>query len=344
MFRFGSPEYLYLLALIPLFIGVFLVAMRARKRRLERFGNISTIMGLMPEVSTPRVRYKFVLYLVAVGLLIIALARPQFGSKLKEVENEGIELMLAVDVSNSMMAQDFEPNRLERTKFAINRLLDGLHQDRVGLIVFAGDAYVQLPITGDYITARNFVNQISTDMVSRQGTSIGAAINLAVNSFSSQSEGSRVLIIISDGESHEDDAVAVAESVAEKGIKIYTIGIGTPEGAPIPTGNKGDFMKDEDGNMVVTKLDEATLEKIAINTGGSYIRSTNQSIGLAEIIEKVNETQKSKFNSTKFDEFNEQYQYLLALALLLLLLDLLMISRKNRILARFNIFKVKKQL
>lgn len=339
MFRFGSAEYLYLLLLIPLFIGIFIFAVYARKRRLERFGNLTTILGLMPDVSIPRVRYKFIIYLAALTLVIFAVARPQFGSKLKEVNSEGIEIMLAVDVSNSMLAQDFEPNRLERTKYAINRLLDGLHQDRIGLIVFAGDAYVQLPITGDYVTARNFVNQISTDMVSRQGTAIGAAINLATNAYSSETSGSRVLIVISDGENHEDDALAAAEKAAEAGIKVYTIGIGTPEGAPIPLGANGDFIKDEQGNMVVTKLDEASLEKIAISTGGSYIRSTNQSIGLTEIIEKINETQKTKFKAAIFEEYNEQYQYLLGAALVLLLLELLMIPRKNAILARFNIFK-----
>ncbi|MBQ4278802.1 MAG: VWA domain-containing protein [Rikenellaceae bacterium] len=336
MFRFASPEYFYLLALIPLFIVGYALAVRARRRRLARFGNPETLRQLMPDVSPLRVRNKFILLVVAVGLVVVALARPQFGSKLREVRRTGIELMLAVDVSNSMLAEDFEPNRLERTKFAITRLIDQLKQDQVGLIVFAGDAYVQLPITSDYATARNFVNNVSTDMVSRQGTAMGAAIELASNSFSSGSEGSRVLILISDGENHDDDPVAAAKAAAERGIKIYTIGIGTPEGAPIRLDN--DFIKDEQGNIVVSKLDEATLEQVALATGGGYIRSTKQSIGLDEIIARVNENEKKDMVSKVFDDFSEQYQYPLGLAILLLLLNSGMLDRKNRILARFNVF------
>jgi len=336
MFRFASPEWLYLLILIPLLIGIYLWATRNYRRRLTQFGNPETVGGLMPEASPKRIRHKFVLCITALALLVVAAARPQFGAKLKEVSREGIELMLAVDVSNSMLAQDFQPNRLERTKYAIGRLLGNLNQDHVGLIAFAGDAYVQLPITADYVTARNFTNQLSPDMVSKQGTAIGAAIDLAINSFSSQSKGSRVLVIVSDGENHEDDPFSAAQRAAEKGIAIYTIGIGTPEGAPIRIGN--DFLKDSDGNMVVTKLDEASLEKIALQTGGAYIRSTPQSLGLQEIVDKINETEKTRFKTSVYEEYNEQYQYLIAISLLLLLLEILIISRKNRLLARFNIF------
>lgn len=339
MFRFATPEMLYFLLLIPALILFYIIAARARRRRLESFGHTDTIAQLMPEASPRRGRTKFIIYTAALTLVIVALARPQYGSKLKEVEKEGVEIMIAVDVSNSMLAQDFEPNRLARTKFAISRLLEGLREDQVGLIVFAGDAYVQLPITSDYVSARNFANQISTDMISKQGTAVGAAIELAQNSFSSQSEGSRVLIIISDGENHEDDAVAAATAAAKKGIRIYTIGIGTPEGAPINIG--GEFIKDENGDMVVSKLNEQMLEEIALITDGAYIRSTKQSIGLQEIIDKVGEVQKKKFNTMMFEAYNEQYQYLIAAALVLLILDMLVISRKNRILARFNIFNKK---
>ena len=245
--------------------------------------------------------------------------------------------MLAVDVSNSMLAQDFEPNRLERTKFAIDRLIEQLHQDKIGLIVFAGDAYMQLPITSDYVIARTFANNISPTMVSRQGTAIGAAIDLASQSFSSGSDGSRVIVIISDGENHEDDAIAAAKAAAEKGIKIYTIGIGSPEGAPIPI--DGNFIKDEKGNMVVSKLDEATLEQIALSTGGAYIRATNRSLGLDEIVKKINEVEKKQLSSSVFEDFNEQYQYLIGIGLLLLLIEFVMLERKSRILSRLNIFR-----
>ena len=317
MFRFATPEYFYLLLILPLLWGVHLLSARARRRAIERFGDPATVSELMPEASTARPRYKFVLFSAAVLLLVVALARPQFGSKLKEVTRTGIEMMLAVDVSNSMLAQDFEPSRLERTKFAIDRLTQQLEQDRIGLIVFAGDAYMQLPITSDYVAARSFAAQISPTMVSKQGTAIGAAIDLAANSFSSGSEGSRVIVVISDGENHEDDALAAAKAAAEKGIRIYTIGIGTPE----------------------SKLDEQMLEQIALTTGGAYIRATNRSLGLDEIVQKINEVEKKELTSTVFEDFNEQYQYLIGLALALLLLEFAMLERRSRLLARFNIFR-----
>lgn len=340
MFRFGSPEYFYLLFLIPLLIAVYLIYVSARKKRLEKFGRPETVAELMPLASPKRVRGKFVILLIALALVIVALARPQIGSKLREVKRTGIEIMIAVDVSNSMLAQDFEPNRLERTKYAIDRLLEQLQQDRIGVIVFAGEAYVQLPITSDYMAARNFVSNLSPNMVTRQGTAMGAAINLAINSFSSGSEGSRVIILISDGENHADDPLKAAQLAEERGIKIYTIGVGTPEGAPIVI--DGEYIMDKEGNMVVSKLDEATLEQIALMTGGSYIRATNRSIGLSEIIDRVNEVEKKELTATLFDEYNEQYQYFLAAALLLIILESFIISRKNKILARFNIFKSSK--
>ncbi len=337
MFRFASPEYLYLLLLIPALAGVYIYAIGRRRANLARFGEASTLRALMPELSPRRSRHKFILLLLALSFAVLALARPQFGSKLREVKRTGIEIMLCVDVSNSMLAKDFEPNRLERTKHAIGRLLEGLQNDQVGLVVFAGDAYMQLPITSDYLTARSFVDQVSTDMVSRQGTAIGKAIDLAASSFSENSEGSRVIIVISDGENHEDDPIAAAVRAMDKGIKIYTIGIGTPEGAPIPLGD--DFIRDEKGEIVVTHLDEQTLKETALTTGGAYIRADNRSVGLQEIIAQVNKTEKQSLSSMVFEEYNEQFQYLAAIALALLILECFVLPRKNRLLARFNIFK-----
>ena len=329
MFRFATPGYLYLLLLLPLLAGLYVYAVRSRRRALERFADEAVLPGLMPEASPVRLRLKFVLLCLGLGFIILALARPQFGSKLREVTRQGVEIMLAVDVSNSMLAQDFEPSRLERTKFAIDRLAEKLHEDRIGLIVFAGDAYVQLPITSDYVTARNFARNISPDMVSRQGTALGAAIELASGSFSSGSEGSRVIILISDGENHEDDAMAAAEAAARQGIKIYTIRIG------------GDFIKDEEGKMVVSKLDEQTLEQIALTTGGGYIRATNRSLGLDEIVQKIGEVEKKQLTESIFEDFSEQYQYPLAVGLALLLLDFLIPERRSRLLDRLNIFRKK---
>ena len=339
MFRFATPEYFYLLLILPLLWGVHLLSARARRRAIERFGDPATVSELMPEASTARPRYKFVLFSAAVLLLVVALARPQFGSKLREEKARGIEMMLTVDVSNSMLAEDFEPNRLERTKYAINKLFDGLRQDRVGLIVFAGEPKVQLPITSDYRMAKAFAKRIDPSLVSVQGTAIGKALSQALLSFSGETEEthSRVIILVTDGENHEDDALAVAKRAAEMGIRIYTIGIGTPEGAPIEIG--GEFIKDEKGDMVVSKLDEKMLQEIARITGGAYIRATKQSIGLDEIVRAINDMEQSELSTVRFEEYNEQFQYLIAVAFALLLVEFWLLDRRNPLLARFNIFR-----
>ena len=279
----------------------------------------------MPDASTGRRRLKFILYLTAFALLTLALARPQLGSKLREVESRGIEMMLVVDVSNSMLAEDFQPNRLER----------------VGLVVFAGDAVVQLPITSDYRMAKAFARRISPSMVSVQGTDIGQALSLATMSFSEKGDNpaGRVIVLITDGEGHDSGAIEAAERAAEQGIRIFTIGIGTPEGAPIQIG--GEFIKDDKGEMVVSKLGEPLLEKIAQATDGAYIRSTNQSIGLDEIVRTINNMEKGDLAALRFEEFNEQFQYLIGAALVLLLLEFLLLDRRNPLLAHLNIFREK---
>ena len=337
MFRFAHPEYLYLLLAAPALIALFAWALYDRRRRLARFGDPATVATLMPDASTGRMKLKFILVTTAVILVILAAARPQFGSKLREQKSEGIEMMLAVDISNSMLAEDFEPNRLERTKYAINKLFDGLEQDRVGVIVFAGDATVQLPITSDYRMAKAFAKRISPSMASVQGTSIGKALSLAEMSFSSGSGDSRVIILITDGEDHEGNVMQAAERAAEQGIRIFTIGIGTPEGAPIEIG--GEFIKDEKGDMVVSKLDEKMLQEIARITGGAYIRATKQSIGLDEIVRAINDMEQSELSTVRFEEYNEQFQYLIAVAFALLLVEFWLLDRRNPLLARFNIFR-----
>ena len=337
MFRFAHPEYLYLLLAAPALVALFAWALYDRRRRLARFGDPATVATLMPDASTGRMKLKFILFTTAVILVILAAARPQFGSKLREQKSEGIEMMLAVDISNSMLAEDFEPNRLERTKYAINKLFDGLEQDRVGVIVFAGDATVQLPITSDYRMAKAFAKRISPSMASVQGTSIGKALSLAEMSFSSGSGDSRVIILITDGEDHEGNVMQAAERAAEQGIRIFTIGIGTPEGAPIEIG--GEFIKDEKGDMVVSKLDEKMLQEIARITGGAYIRATKQSIGLDEIVRAINDMEQSELSTVRFEEYNEQFQYLIAVAFALLLVEFWLLDRRNPLLARFNIFR-----
>ena len=341
MFRFAHPHMLWLLWAIPLLVVIFLLAWRLRKRRLARFGSLTTLDELMPEVSNGRVFLKFLLFVSAIFFLILAAARPQFGSKLLEEKSEGIEMMLVVDVSNSMLAEDFAPNRLERTKYAINKLFEGMKQDRVGLVVFAGEPKVQLPITSDYRMAKAFAQKIDPTLVSVQGTAVGKALEQALLSFSGETveEGrhSRVIILITDGENHEDAAVEVARRAAELGVRIYTIGIGTPEGAPITIG--GDFIRDEKGEMVVSKLNEEMLTELANLTNGLYVRSTVQSIGLDEIVQEIEAMEKQELSTIRFEEFDEQYPLPLTIGLVLLLIELLLLDRRNPLLAHLNIFR-----
>ena len=341
MFRFANSEYLYLLLLIPVLAIIYALVARRRRHLLAKFGNLELLQGLMPDFSRGSLRLKFVLYLLAFACVVLAAARPQFGSKLREEKSKGVEMMLVVDVSNSMLAEDFEPNRLERTKYAIGKLFEGLHQERVGLVAFAGEPKVQLPITSDYRMAQAFAKRLSPSLVGEQGTAIGKALQLATLSFSSQSEQSRVIVLITDGENHEDDAVEAARVAKEQGIRIYTIGIGTPEGAPIKI--DVEFVKDEDGQMVVSKLGEQMLEQIASITDGAYVRATKQSIGLEEIVKSINEMEKSELSTVRYEEYNEQYQYLLAVALSLLLLESLILSRRNHRLRKFNIFREERE-
>ena len=355
MFRFAHPQYLWLAALVPAMLLLFALSSRVRRRRLARFGNPETLRALMPDVSTGRVKLKFCLFCLAWLFLVVAAARPQFGSKLREEKVQGIEMMLAVDVSNSMLAEDFEPTRLERTKYAVNRLFEGLDQDRVGLVVFAGEAKVQLPITTDYRMARAFARKIDPSLVSVQGTDIAQAISLASLSFSGavtvgdadENAGAddvqervargKAIILITDGEGHDGDVMQAARRAAEQGIRIYTVGIGTPEGAPIRIG--GEFVKDEKGDMVVSKLDEETLRAIADETDGLYVRASKQDLGLDEIVREINSLEKGESERMRFEEFDEQYGWLAGAALVLLLLEFFLLDRRNPLLARFNIFR-----
>jgi Ca-activated chloride channel family protein len=261
---------------------------------------------------------------------------------MREVHMRGIEVVIALDVSNSMLASDFEPNRLERAKMAISRLVDGLKNDRIGLIVFAGDAYVQLPVTTDYVSAKVFLNTISTATVSRQGTDMEKAINLAIRSFSIQSEKSRALIIITDGENHEGNPVEAATLAKSQGISIHTIGIGQTSGVPIKL-KSGDIFKDRDGNIVVTKLDEAILQQIAAAGGGTYTHATPADLGLSKLMQNIQDMEKQDLSSLQFKEYDELFMYPLFAAFLLLLLEAFIFERKNKIFNNLDIFKRKGQ-
>jgi Ca-activated chloride channel family protein len=340
MFRFANIEYLYLLILIPVLAGIFILVFVQRKKALKRFGDPEVIAPLMPYVSGARPVLKAILVLLALASLVFGIARPQFGSKLREIKREGVELIIALDVSNSMMAEDIQPNRLERAKQAIARLVDRLVNDKIGLIVFAGDAYTQIPITTDYVSAKLFLNSISTDIVPRQGTAIGSAIKLGMRSFTQQAETSKALIIITDGENHEDDAVEAARQAAEKGITVHTIGIGLPQGAPIPvySGGQKTYRKDSEGKTVISKLDETMLRRIAAAGNGVYIRSTDTRVGLDQLFDEINKMQKQEMESKIYSDYDERFQYVFGVSLFLMVMDFLVLDRKNRWLSRIKLF------
>lgn len=337
MFRFAHPHILWALLIIPVMVVVLIIIGRMRRHALRRFGNPELLKELMPDRSTTRTAIKSTLFILSVALLILAAARPQFGSKLREERAEGVEMMLVVDVSNSMLAEDFAPNRLERTRYAIDRLFSSLKQDRVGLVVFAGEAKVQLPITTDYRMARSFAKRLSPDLVSVQGTELGQAISLAALSFSQEGDAGRAMILITDGEAHDAVALEAARRAAEQGIRIFAIGIGTPEGAPIRI--NGEFIKDERDEMVVSRLNEQMLTDIAQATGGAYVRASNAAFGLEEIVAEINKIERGELTSQRFDEYDEQFTWLVAIAFALLLLEALLLDRRNPRLRRFNIFR-----
>jgi Ca-activated chloride channel family protein len=343
LFRFANPEYLYLLLLLPVMTAIFVFDQVRRRNSLKKLGESAMIGRLIPEISRIRPVIKFIFLLIGISAIIIMLARPQFGSRLEEVKKQGVEVIIALDVSNSMLAEDIQPNRLTRAKQAISKLVDNLENDKIGLIVFAGDAYTQIPITTDYISAKMFLSTINPDMVPKQGTAIGAAINLAERSFSPGEGKSKAIIIITDGENHEDDPVTEAEAASKAGIVIHTIGIGSTEGVPVPvtTGGRRDYLKDPEGATVITKLDEDILKKIAISAGGNYIRASSSSIGLDEIFSDIKKMKKDELESTMYTEYNDQFQIFAAIALFFLILEIIIMDRKNRKLQNVRLFKFK---
>jgi Ca-activated chloride channel family protein len=343
LFRFANPDFLYLLLLLPVMVLLYIINAIRKNRALKRLGNIELVGTLVPEMSNIRHLIKFILQFAAVAAGVIMLSRPQFGSKIEDVKKEGVEVIIALDVSNSMLAEDIQPNRLTRAKQAISRLVDNLDKDKIGLIVFAGDAYTQIPITTDYISAKMFLSAISPEMVPKQGTAIGAAITLGMRSFSPGEGKSKALVLITDGENHEDDPVPIAEEAAKAGIVIHTIGIGSTEGVPLQllVNGKKDFLKDADGNTVVSKLDEEILKKIAVAADGNYVRASNSNIGLDEIFGEIKKMKKQELESTMYTEYNDQFQIFAAISILLLFADFIIMERKNRRLADIRLFRFK---
>ena len=342
MFRFQEPQYLWLIASTAIVVLLFLLAEYIRRKRMRKIGDHKLVNLLIPETSIIRRIWKLVLICVAIVSMSVALARPQFGSKLNDVTRQGVEFVVALDVSNSMLAQDIKPNRLENARKFTERIISKLENDKLGIIVFAGDAFVQMPITDDVRSARLFLSTIDTESVPVQGTAIAKAIDLAAKSFTKEEEISKIILLITDGENHEDNAVEIAKTLKEKNISIYTVGMGLPGGAPIPKKRGGGFMKDRDGNVVISVLDEQTLISIADETGGVYVRAGNSADASDKIINEIGKLQKGEVLKQNYSEYADQFQYLALLALILLLVDIIISEKKNSVLSRINLFKKKK--
>jgi len=343
--RFEHPEHLYWLLIIPVLVIIYILFRLGQKRRFERFAQIGMRDQLVPTYSSRRANFKFVIFLLMVACSILALANLQSGSKMEEVKREGIDLYIAIDVSNSMNAEDIVPSRLERSKQAINKLIGDMRGDRIGVIVFADKAFVQLPITTDYSAAKMFLSTINTSLVASQGTAIAEAINLALRSFPDEAH-SRAIIVISDGEDHENDAaVKAAQEAAKQGVHIYTIGMGLPDGAPIPEynqyGHQTGYRKDKQGNTIITKLNEQMLQQIAAAGNGLYVRASNSNVGLSKIYDDVNKLDKSEIDTKVFTDYEDQFQWFVAAAIILLLIEIFVSSGKRGWEKKFNIFEKK---
>ena len=339
MFRFAQPEYLSLLIIVPILWGLFIYGRYRSRRNLAKYGNPSVLAPLMTDVSKYKPWIKFIIQQLAFIVIVFMLARPQFGSKLETVKKQGVEIMIALDVSNSMMAKDIAPNRLEKAKMMLSKLVDELDNDKIGLIVFAGDAYTQLPITSDFVSAKMFLNTINPNMVPTQGTAIGRAISTAMNSFTPNEGVDKAIIVITDAENHEDDAVQMAKAAAGKNIKVDVIGIGSLEGVPIPTGNsENNFIKDRDGNVVISKLNESLGQEIAKAGTGIYVRADNTNSALRALTSEVKKMKKADIESKVYSQYDEQFQGLAWIALLLLIVDVFIVDRKNSWLKKITFF------
>ena len=336
--KFASPEYFYLLLVLPVMLAIYLYSNYKRRKNLQAYGDINLLKNLMPEVSNYRPGIKFWLSLVALALVVVALARPQFGSKKETITRQGIEVVIALDISNSMMAEDIAPNRLEKAKKIISRLIDKFENDKVGLIVFAGDAFVQLPITNDFISAKMFLETISPALISRQGTDIGGAISLAIKSFTPNEGVGKAVIVITDGENHEGGAEEAAKLASEKGMNVYLLGVGSLDGAPIPVAGTNDYRRDKAGNVVVTKLNEEMAQRIAQAGNGAYIRVDNTNNAQKMLENEVNKLAKADVETEVYTEYNEQFEFVAWLAFLLLVIESLILTGKSRLTKGFKLF------
>ncbi len=341
MIKFANTEYIVLLALIVVFVIYYIVYRLWYKSAAKRMGDSAVISKLMPEASKGKPFIKFLLLTIIVLFMVVGIVDPQVGSKLENVKREGIDLYLVLDVSNSMLAEDIKPNRLERSKLAISSLIDKLQGDRLGIIIFAGNAYKQLPLTTDYSAAKLFLSAVDTKIVPSQGTAIGEAIDMATVSFG-DTDHNKAIIVITDGENHEDDAIEAAKTAHDLGISVFTIGMGLPEGAPIPLynkyGNQTGYKKDRSNNTVITKLDEDMLRQIAAAGGGAYARANNASTGLKRIFDDINAIDKKEIETRQFTDYEDRFQIFIGIALFLLIIELLIADRRTRWARKFDFF------
>lgn len=328
MFRFEDPIYLWLLLLIPLLAIVRLISLRSKRKKLKRLGDPELLSQLSPDVSKVRPAVKFWLLEAALALIVVMVARPQMGRQINSDKREGIETIIAMDISNSMLAQDVTPSRLEKSKMMVEDLVDHFNQDKIGLIVFAGDAFVQLPITSDYISAKMFLQNIDPSLIQTQGTDIGQAIDLAMHSFTQDAKTGKAIIVITDGEDHEGGAEEMAEKAHDAGINVYILGIGDPKGAPIPIGN-GQYMKDKSGNTVMTALNEDMCKKVAAAGKGVYIHVDNSGIAEEQLDNELDKLQKGEINNVVYSDFDEQFQAVGILVILLLVIEVLVFETKT---------------
>jgi Ca-activated chloride channel family protein len=346
LFHFARPGILYGFILLPVFLVLFFLNLRRKRKLLQVYGESRLVMDLIPDISSSRPVWKFILLLLAFSFLILALAGPQFGVKLQEAKRKGAEIIIALDVSNSMLAEDIAPSRLDRSKQAISRLVDKLQADRIGLIVFAGEAYTQLPVTSDYISAKMFLSTINPGLVPVQGTAIGEAITLASRSFSETTDADKTIIIISDGENHEDNPVEAAQAAARKNISVNVVGVGSANGVPIPVmeGGEKTFLKDRQGDVVITKMNAKMLGEIATAGNGQFVAASGADMGLNVIMDQVSNLKKAEYMAKLYTDYEDQYQWPLALAFFFLFLEFIVLEKKNPWLKRIQLFSTKKQL
>lgn len=338
MFRFENPIYLWLLLIIPILIIMKIMMWYVQRKKLSRIGNPTLLKELMPDVSRFRPWVKFLLLITALSSLILTLARPQFGSKISHEKRNGIEAIIALDISNSMLAQDVQPSRLDKSKLMIENLINSFINDKIGLVVFAGEAYVQLPITSDYVSAKMFLSDITPNLISAQGTDIARAIRVSLSSFTQQKGVGKAIILITDGEDNEGGALEAVKEAKEKGVYVFILGVGDSKGAPIPLGN-GEYLKDNHGQTVMTALNENMCKEIAQAGSGTYIHIDNTSLAQEQLNNELSKLQKGDSDAVVYSEYNEQFQIVALLSFILLLIEVFLLERKNRLFKRFNLFK-----